>query len=130
MAKAKKLTPNRKSWVTQQLRRLSMKWPPRNKAKNKDRREYYRTKKDGTKYNKPNYEYQCNSCKKWFPDKDIQLDHVIPVVDPKDTEKYTEEEFIGKFAVSLLCYEDNFQNLCKPCHDIKTEKEQAERFSK
>ena len=105
-----------------------MKWPPRNKAKNKNRREYYRVKKDGTKYNKPNFEYQCNSCKNWFPDKDIQLDHIIPVVNPKDTNNYTEEEFIGKFAVSLLCYEDGWQNLCNPCHDAKTEKENKIRM--
>lgn len=122
---AKKL--NRKSWIVQRLRRLSMKWPPRNRAKNENRREYYKTRKDGTKYSKPNFEYKCASCKKWFADKDIQLDHIVPVVDPEDGNKYTEEEFIGKFAVSLLCYEDGWQLQCIPCHTEKTLKENETR---
>lgn len=100
-----------------------MKWPPRNDIKKSNRREYYKTRVDGSKYSKPNFEYQCKSCKKWFADKDIQLDHVNPVVDPKDAAIYTEEEFIGKFAISLLCYEDGWQLLCEKCHTKKTEKE-------
>jgi len=48
------------------------------------------------------------------------MDHIIPVVNPAEIKAKTEEEFIGKFAVSLLCYEDNWQRLCNPCHDVKT----------
>lgn len=104
-----------------------MKWPPRNNAKKRVRREYFKTKVDGSKYSKPNFEYQCNMCKSWFADKDIQLDHAIPVVDPEDSALYTEEEFIGKFAISLFCDEDNYQVLCIKCHDIKTEQENKKR---
>jgi 5-methylcytosine-specific restriction endonuclease McrA len=100
-----------------------MKWPPRNRVEKANRREYYKTRKDGSQYAKPNFEYQCNSCKEWFPHKDTCMDHIIPVVDPKDQNKYTEEEFIGKFVISLLSYEDNWQVLCHSCHDIKTEEE-------
>ena len=114
---------NRKTWLIQRLRRLSMKWPPRNKVKKANRREYYKTKVDGTQYNKPNFEYQCNMCKKWFADKDTCMDHIIPIVKPEDSEYNTEEQFIGMFAMGLLSYEDNWQILCLPCHDRKTEKE-------
>lgn len=115
--------------MTQQLRRLSMKWPPRNRVKIAGRREYYRIKADGTPYKSPNYEYPCSKCKGWFPDKHVQMDHVHPVVNPKDSNLYTEEEFIGKFAVSLLAYEDGWQVLCTKCHDEKTRKENEERLN-
>jgi len=100
-----------------------MKWPPRNAVKKANRREYYKTRKDGSKYAKPNFEYQCNMCKNWFADKDTCMDHIIPVVDPKDSEQYCEQDFIGMFVMGLLSYEDNWQILCHSCHDIKTEKE-------
>jgi len=122
---AKKL--NRKNWIVQRLRQLSLKWPPRNNVKKNNRREYYKTKKDGTQYDKPNFEYQCNICKEWFPDSKVQLDHISPVVDPENATLYTEEEFIGKFAISLLCYEDNYQIAWINCHELKTRLENEKR---
>ena len=113
---------NRKSWVTQQLRRLSMKWAPRNKVKNSGRREYYKTKKDGSRYSKPNFEYECNHCKNWFPDSKVVMDHIIPVIDVKQ-ESVSEQEFYGLFITGLFSYEDNWQVLCGPCHDEKTREE-------
>lgn len=80
-------------------------------------------KKDGTPYKKKFYEHQCNKCKKWFRAKDITMDHIEPVVEIADNSHLSEYEFIGKFVVSLLCYEDNWQKLCINCHDKKTEKE-------
>ena len=119
-----KQKPNRKTWVTSQLRRLSMRWPPRGRASKVGRRELPRKiKKDGTLYKKPNFEYQCNKCTKWFKSSDTVMDHIIPVVRPESIVAKSEEEFIGKFAVSLLCYEDNWQRLCHKCHDKKTEQE-------
>ena len=85
-------------------------------------------KKDGTLYKKPNYEYQCNNCKEWFRSSDTVMDHIIPVVAVDDIKAKSEEEFIGKFAVSLLCYENNWQRLCNPCHDTKTEEENKVRY--
>ena len=117
-----KKKPNRKSWLTHQLRRLSLKWPPRNNLKKNNRREYYKIRKDGTKFKKPNYEYQCNSCEKWFPDSKIQVDHVIPIMN-SNTETFTEEQFYSHFILGLFCYEDNLQLLCEECHNIKTETE-------
>lgn len=116
--------PNRRSWVVSQLRRLSIRWPPRGRVLKASRRELPRKiKKDGTPYKKANYEYQCNSCKNWFRSSDTVMDHIIPVVDPKDNTIKTEEEFFGKFVVSLLSYEDNWQVLCNSCHDEKTRHE-------
>lgn len=117
---AKKL--NRKTWIIQRLRRLSMKWPPRNRVKKANRREYFKTKVDGSQYNKPNFEYQCAACKDWFADKDTCMDHVIPVIEV-DQDSVSEEEFYGIFVTGLFCEETNFQILCKSCHDDKTKVE-------
>lgn len=122
-----KRKPNRKTWVISQLRRISMKWPPRNKVYRANRREIELFKKDGTPYKKKFYEHQCNICKEWFRAKDIQLDHINPVVDLSDHSGLSEEEYIGKFVVSLLSYEENWQKVCAQCHDIKTKNEQKIR---
>ena len=122
-----KRKPNRKSWITQQLRRLSLRWPPRGRALKASRRELPRKiKKDGTPYKKANYEYQCNICKEWFRNKDIELDHINPVVDVK-SEAMSEEEFYSTFIMGLFCYEDNFQVVCSKCHTKKSKKENKTR---
>lgn len=121
---AKKL--NRKSWVVQQLRRVSMKWPPRNEVKKKNRREYYKIRKDGSRFAKPNFEYQCKSCEDWFPDKDTVMDHIVPVIDIKQ-DTVEEIDFYGIFVTGLFCEKDNFQVLCNPCHDKKSAAEVIER---
>lgn len=125
--KAKKKL-NRKTWIIQQLRRISLKWPPRNRVDKATRRELPRKlKKDGTPYKRPNYEHLCNICNKWFKSSEVVMDHVEPVVDVDSNPDMPEWEYIGKFAVDLLCYEDNFQKLCINCHDEKTKKENEMR---
>jgi len=112
---------NRKSWIIARMRRLSLKWPPHNRIKKGARRELPRKMKlDGTPYKKPNFEYQCNVCEEWHRSSDVEVDHITPVVDVKLDSHLTEEEFIGKFAVSLFCFEENLQVICIPCHEDKT----------
>jgi 5-methylcytosine-specific restriction endonuclease McrA len=66
--------------------------------------------------------FQCNICKQDFPQTQIQMDHIEPVVDPKvgfvNWDTYIERMF---------CPEDNLQAICKACHQIKTNKEKKER---
>lgn len=42
------------------------------------------------------------------------MDHKIPVGQFKDWNTYVD---------NLFCDEDNWQVICKPCHDIKTKEE-------
>lgn len=97
-----------KNWLVQKLRRLSYQWPPRKAAIKKGR--VSRGK------------YKCSICEGIFGPKQIQLDHILPVIDEEmgfvDFNTYIER---------LFCEEDNFQILCKPCHAAKTFFEQEIR---
>ena len=62
------------------------------------------------------WESQCAICKKWFPEKETQRDHIVPC-GPLNC-----EEDLLTFLRNLTT-EDGYQNLCKPCHQIKTNKE-------
>jgi len=62
------------------------------------------------------YEYQCNHCSEWFPDKEIAVDHIEPVGSLK-----SEDDLV--LFLKRLTPEDGFQVLCKPCHQIKTNEE-------
>jgi 5-methylcytosine-specific restriction endonuclease McrA len=68
--------------------------------------------------------YKCNKCKKEFPAKDVQVDHIKPVVDPKEGFKDW-----NVFIDRLFCGVENLQVLCTGCHDLKTAKERKVRNS-
>lgn len=63
---------------------------------------------------------KCEQCGK--RKKDIVVDHVDPVVDPR-------VGFVGwdAFYGRLFVPVDKMQGLCKTCHTIKTKQENAER---
>lgn len=66
---------------------------------------------------------ECNACKQVQPekDKDYQVDHINPVVNPT-------EGFRGwdQYITRLLdCSTDDLQVLCKRCHKIKTKREKS-----
>ena len=66
--------------------------------------------------------YTCNECKLNYPAKEVQVDHIEPVVSPK-------EGFISwdKFIERLFCDKENLQVLCLTCHKSKTKLEKEER---
>ena len=69
--------------------------------------------------------FKCESCKKHFVAKDVQVDHIEPVVDP--VAGFIDwETFIDR----LFCEADNLQVLCKECHKAKTLEERKERKRK
>ena len=82
------------------LRRLWLKYPPRNQCKSNAR--VSRGK------------YKCNGCKKLFGPKFIQVDHIVPI-----------GKFVSydKFVEKLFCNISNLQVLCLDCHKAKSAKE-------
>ena len=72
---------NLKSFIINSLRRATYRWPPRGEALKWSRKE------KGL--------YECAYCKEFFKNKEICLDHIIPVVDPK-TGFTTWDDYIEK----------------------------------
>lgn len=97
------MNPKVKSFVISGLRRLSYRWPGRYlalKASNRGRNQYV-----------------CAMCPEGtlHPRKAIQLDHIVPIVDP----------IIGwtnfdDFITRMFVEQDGFQSLCRTHHAEKT----------
>lgn len=88
-------------FVKNALRRASYRWSARSEALKKAR------------VNRG--DYCCNSCKQIFIRKEVQLDHIIPAINPL-TGFVSFDEYIDR----LFCDESNFQVLCIICHKKKT----------
>ena len=69
--------------------------------------------------------YLCVSCGGLFIARDVQVDHIDPVVDP-----VVGFESLDTFSERLHCPKPNMQLLCKPCHKDKTNRERKERKKK
>jgi hypothetical protein len=79
-------------------------------------------KKVNAKTNRMAEHFTCNMCKGEFPAKEVNVDHVEPVVCP-----FTGFVDWNTFISRLFCEGGNLQVLCSPCHDIKTAEERVER---
>ena len=62
--------------------------------------------------------YKCSGCDGEFTNKEVEVDHIIPVVNPK-VGFTTWDDFIA----GLYSYKENYQVLCKTCHKAKSKKE-------
>ena len=93
------------------LRQKSRWWKPITECKQKSKRAYTGNNK------RQKFEYQCNKCKNWFPDKEIAVDHIKPVGTLKSAKDLPE------FVENLFCEIDNLQTICASCHLIKTKKD-------
>ncbi len=61
------------------------------------------------------WEYQCNHCHRWHPEKNIQVDHIRPA----GTLRCAHD--LPGFVERLFCEADNLQVLCTHCHKLKTQ---------
>lgn len=100
---------NLQHWLKQKLRRISYQFPERKEAIRSAR--VARGK------------YKCAMCKgENFGPKEIQLDHIHPVIDPHvgfvDWNTYIDR---------LFCDVSMWQILCRPCHNTKTDMENLVR---
>lgn len=69
--------------------------------------------------------FSCAGCGGEFTNKDVEVDHISPVVDPSvgfiDWNTFISRLFSGK---------ENYQVLCKSCHKDKSNKERVKRGRK
>jgi hypothetical protein len=91
-------------------------------------------KKDGTPGKKPQVRYKCSNCGGLFSQKNVQVDHINPVVPLNKTESEMSYDDIVR---GICCSSDNLQVLCSTpiranegrpsCHKIKTDEENFAR---
>jgi ribosomal protein L44E len=91
------------SFIRSNLRRAWSKWPPKYKTLNKARRP---AKNKG----RLKWEYRCAKCKKYFPQKEVEVDHITPVGSLSSYEE------LGGFVERLFAPEEQLRVVCKGCH--------------
>jgi 5-methylcytosine-specific restriction endonuclease McrA len=96
------------SFIRASLRRRTIVWKPIQSCKQKAKREYVGPNK------RQRVEFQCNSCKNYFSDKEVSVDHVIPAGSLNSFED------LPGFVQRLFCEEEGLQVLCNNCHDNKS----------
>lgn len=94
------MTDDIKRFVIAALRRASYRWPARTEAMTAARVER------GV--------YMCNCCNGLFGRKEIQVDHIVPIVPVEGWDSW--EGFINR----LYCEPSGLQILDKSCHKSKT----------
>ena len=99
------------SFIRSALRQKSRWWKPITECKMKARRPYKGPNK------RQKFEYLCNSCKAWFPEKQINVDHIV------GAGSLNCGQDLPGFVDRLFCEQDNLQVLCTTCHDHKTKLE-------
>lgn len=99
------------SFIRSGLRQKSRWWKPITECKMKARRAYKGSNK------RQKFEYKCNVCHKWFPDKKINVDHIIGAGSLNCSDD------LPGFVDRLFCELDNLQVLCETCHNNKTQLE-------
>lgn len=107
-----------RAFIVSVLRVGSRKWPPKYETLN----EAFVGVKTNEKTGRLCKHYKCAKCNNDFPSKDVQVDHINPVVDP-NTGFTSFDDYIAR----LFCGKDNLQVLCVECHKEKSKKE---RYSK
>lgn len=110
-----------RNFIISLLRAGSRKWPPKSATLNSAKTE----KKVNSKTGRMAQHYRCSSCKKEFARTSVEVDHLVPVVDPA-------MGFVdwNTYIPRLFCDENNLQVLCVQCHTKKSNKEKKQRASK
>lgn len=99
------------SFIRSALRQKSRWWKPITLAKQKARRPYKGPNK------RQKFEYLCALCNKYHPEKNINVDHMVPAGSLNCAHD------LPGFVERLFCELDNLQVLCTTCHDKKTKAE-------
>lgn len=107
------------SFIKSALRAASRRWPPKYEILS----EALVGSKTNVKTGRLAKHYRCAICRGEFPAKDVQVDHISPIIDP--VVGFTNWDDV---VDRMFCEKNNLQVLCTdPCHKAKTaaEKQQA-----
>lgn len=97
------------------LRAKWTRWPPKYEVLAAAKRKYEGPNK------RQKFEYQCAVCGGWFPQKEVAVDHIVPVGSLRsldDLPGFVSRLFVGKESLQVLCDAD---------HQLKTNQERKDR---
>jgi len=97
-----------RQFIRSALRAAWSRWPPKY--------EVLAAAKRTVSGKRHKYEFQCASCKQWFKQKEVQVDHITPVGSDTDWIQFIQRLFVGKNKLQVLCSE---------CHNLKTKRERS-----
>ena len=104
------------SFIKSGLRALSRKWPVKWEVLN----DACTGRKENIKTGKQAKHYKCAECGKEFPAKDVQVDHIEPIIPLSGFVSW--DETIER----MLCEKDGLQVLCLTCHRAKSLEERKQ----
>lgn len=90
------------------LRAAWSRWPPKYKVLAEAKRKSESSNK------RLKWEFQCNECKAWFPQKQVSVDHMVPA----GTLRRFED--LPDFCRNLFVGTESLQVLCDECHSRKS----------
>jgi ribosomal protein L44E len=101
-------------WIRSSLRRMSQRWKPIYQCLNEAKSPV--TQRDTAKWgSRIHYVYTCSSCRKRFPKKEVEVDHIIPCGSLRS------EGDLGPFVSRLLCEVEGLRVMCHECHKAVTD---------
>lgn len=106
------------SFIRSGIRAKHSRWAPRYAALAAAKRPY---KGDNARQK---FEYKCAVCKKYFMQKEVEVDHKIPCGSLKCYDD------LPGFVERMFCEEDGYRIVCKPDHKAITKKEREKNASK
>jgi len=108
------------SFIKSALRSASQRWPPKYTVL---KEAYVGTFTNPASGRQAKF-YKCNVCKEDFVAKNIEVNHIIPVVPITGFDNW------DSVIARLFCEADGLEVVCKPCHKTITKEENATRKSK
>lgn len=105
------------SFVKSALRSASRRWPPKYECLNEACVGVKKNKSTGRMAK----HFKCAHCKKHFPAKGVEVNHIIPVVPVTGFDSW------DGIIARMFCPKEQLEVLCKPCHKLVSAKEREER---
>lgn len=105
------------SFVKSALRSASQRWPPKYQIL----AEAFTGQKINTKTGRLAKHYRCAKCQNEFVAKDVQVNHIVPVVLTSGFDNW--DGVVNR----MFCEKEGLEVLCIPCHKTITKEENTER---
>jgi hypothetical protein len=96
------------AFILSALRKATKYWKPKMVKLEEGRRPSQSSNK------RLKWEFSCESCKGWFPQSEIEIDHIIPCGGINGLDK------VCNWIIKAFVEIEGFQRLCTTCHAEKT----------